>query len=305
MTYTYEISCFNLQQIAQSGQCFRMSPIPIDKLPEQAALGYRIISGGRLLSVFQNGFHVTFQCPKEALGDWLAYFDWDLDYENVIGSIDQKDAYLLAAAEAGQGIRILRQDPWEMIITFLISQQKTIPKIRELVEALCRAYGSPITAEGMSASGDTAAAYYAFPTPEQLSRASLDDLLALKLGYRAKYIHRVCQDAVNGRLDLEELKEMDYKDAMEYLTGFYGIGKKVANCVCLFGLHHIDAFPVDTWIEKILMEHYCQVKKYRRTPKALLFDKIIEDSFGQYGGYAGIMQQYIFYYERLKNGRLG
>ena len=131
----------------------------------------------------------------------------------------------------------------------------------------------------------------------------MDDLLALKLGYRAKYIHRLCQDALEGSLNLDLLSSQNYKEAIDYLTGFYGIGKKVANCVCLFGLHHIDAFPVDTWIQKILMEHYFDEKKYRRIPKSQLFDRIIEDSFGCYPGYAGVMQQYIFNYERNVIGK--
>lgn len=173
-----------------------------------------------------------------------------------------------------------------MIITFVISQQKTIPAIRALVEALCSRYGTKIDQ------------FYAFPTPEQLCQTSLEDLLALKLGYRAKYIYRLCRDAVAGRLDLAHLSKLDYTAAMEYLTGFYGIGKKVANCVCLFGLHHIDAFPVDTWIEKILNEHYYDAEKYKDLPKARLYDQMITDSFGCYKGYAGVMQQYIFNYER-------
>ena len=147
--------------------------------------------------------------------------------------MDPDDNYLRAAAAAGRGIRILRQDPWEMIITFVISQQKTIPCIRRLVEDISRRWGQKI-ADG----DDKNSAVYSFPTPKELARASLEELLDLKLGYRAKYIHRLSQDAAAGTLDLKKLETMEYGQAMEYLTGFYGIGKKVANCVCLFGLHH-------------------------------------------------------------------
>lgn len=126
----------------------------------------------------------------------------------------------------------------------------------------------------------------------------------MKLGYRASYIHRICEDAVQGRLDLDSLSGMDYEHAFEYLTGFYGIGAKIANCVCLFGLHHINAFPVDTWISQILMEHYYpkNPKKYRALPKSRLYEALIQDYFGGYQGYAGVMQQYIFYYERKEAG---
>ena len=217
-----------------------------------------------------------------------------------------------------------------MIITFVISQQKTIPKIRQLVEALCTSYGAPVSSslnngamvnhdpinaapgggihgkgpEAFAAKTNTGQRLFSFPSPKELSRASLDELKELKLGYRAKYIYQLCQDAVSGALDLALLDTMDYGTALGYLTGFYGIGKKVANCVCLFGLHHIGAFPVDTWIEKILMAQYYDKRKYRRTPKTCLCDTIVKDVFGQYGGCAGVMQQYIFYYERLRNSKL-
>ena len=213
-----------------------------------------------------------------------------------------------------------------MIITFVISQQKTIPNIRQLVEALSSRYGTLLEDGQNRGNGEvrekdevrekegarrvdaarerSLPPAFSFPAPSQLCLASLEDLMELKLGYRAKYIHRLCQDAVSGRLDLSRLSALNYEEAMEYLTGFYGIGKKVANCVCLFGLHHIDAFPVDTWIEKILMEQYYDRKKYRRIPKNRLCETIVADVFGRYSGCAGIMQQYIFYYERsVRQGR--
>ena len=247
---------------------------------------WQVISQGHVCFIRQENDIFFLECGPDLENFWKNYFDLNTDYEKMIASITPDDHYLKAASKAGQGIRILRQDTWEMIITFVISQQKTIPAIRALVEALCSRYGTKIDQ------------FYAFPTPEQLCQASLEDLLALKLGYRAKYIYRLCRDAVAGRLDLAHLSKLDYTAAMEYLTGFYGIGKKVANCVCLFGLHHIDAFPVDTWIEKILNEHYYDAEKYKDLPKARLYDQMITDSFGCYKGYAGVMQQYIFNYER-------
>lgn len=256
-----------------------------------------IISKGQTLLVSQKDEEVTFDCPDSSLDFWLDYFDCSTDYPAFCRSMDPKDSYLKKAAACGEGIRILRQDPWEMIITFVISQQKTIPAIRKLVEDLSRSYGTPLKNPwGLAA--------FSFPTPQQLCRASLDDLQAMKLGYRAKYIHRLCQDAACGNLDLGALTAMSYKEAMDYLTGFYGIGKKVANCVCLFGLHHIDAFPVDTWIEKILLREYYTMEAYEHIPKARLFDQILTDHFSRYKGYAGVVQQYIFYYERFISQRI-
>lgn len=188
-----------------------------------------------------------------------------------------------------------------MILTFIISQQKTIPKIREAVELLSARYGERRTAL-LPESGETRM-YYSFPDAASLCRATLDDLRDLKLGYRAKYIYRICRDCAEGRLDLTYLASLSYGDAMSYLTGFYGIGVKVANCICLFGLHHIEAFPVDTWIEQILMNHYYK-KKYDGLPKSRLCQTMIRDNFGAYKGYAGVMQQYIFFYERLSRNKI-
>ena len=211
-----------------------------------------------------------------------------------IRAIDPMDDYLSRAAAFGSGIRILNQDLWEMVITFIISQQKTIPAIRALVEALSEKYGTrhkiPPTVSGY---------YYAFPSPEELNRASLDDLLALKLGYRAKYIKRICEDACSGKLDLDRLRKLNYADSMEVLLSCYGIGVKVANCICLFGLHHIGAFPVDTWIKKILLREYAPKSHCTgHVPETRLCEALIEENFSKYPGFAGVLQQYIFFYER-------
>ena len=242
----------------------------------------------------QHGEEVTFHCPDDEFTYWEYYFDIGTDYDAYIRAIDPADEYLAKAASFGSGIRILNQDLWEMIITFIISQQKTIPAIRALVEALSEKYGTrykiPPTVSGY---------YYAFPTPEELNRASLDDLLALKLGYRAKYIKRTCEDICSGKLDLDRLRGMNYADSMEALLSCYGIGVKVANCICLFGLHHIGAFPVDTWIKKILLREYAPKSHCTgHVPETRLCEALIAENFSKYPGFAGVLQQYIFFYER-------
>lgn len=291
---TLSIEPFDLAQITASGQCFRLNRLT-DRL-------YCVVSAGRYLELSQEKNCVTFYCEEKELPFWSSYFDLETDYGRFVTSVKKRDAYLQEAAKAGGGIRILRQDLWEMILTFILSQQKTIPKIREAVELLSRHYGSrlPVTSPACSASP---ASFYTFPDADALCRASLDDLKALKLGYRAKYIYQICRDCAKGRLSLTYLSALSYKDAMEYLTGFYGIGVKVANCICLFGLHHIEAFPVDTWIEQILKAHYYK-KKYDTLPKNRLYETIIREQFGSYKGYAGVMQQYIFFYERLSQKKL-
>lgn len=291
---TKTIQNFNIQQIADSGQCFRM-----EQLPDSDGCTFTVVSGTHFLVLSQSGEQVSFSCTEEELPFWERYFDLDTDYGSLIRSISPEDFYLQKAAEAGSGIRILRQDPWEMILTFVISQQKTIPAIRSLVNALCERYGTPLPIpSGYTENG----IFYTFPSPIQLQTASLEDLLSLKLGYRAKYIRRICEDACQGRLSLEALPQMDYETAMSYLQGFYGIGEKVANCICLFGLHHIDAFPVDTWIRKILLREYAPKSScFNTIPQSRQCDFLIREHFSRYQGYSGVMQQYIFYYERTSD----
>lgn len=346
-----ELDQFNLRQIAQSGQCFRMTEISLPETMAREAMAaevtaaevtaaevtaggvtaggvtagkvtsgkittgdgatgedaatradimaFRVLSGARAVTVAQRERTVVFFCEKDEFPYWENYFDLRTDYGEFIASVDEKDEYLRKAAAFGSGIRILRQDLWEMIVTFIISQQKTIPAIRALVEKLSERYGSRI--EGQCGN------FYAFPSPEQLSRATLEELRELKLGYRAEYIYRICRDACSGALDLEKLRACEYPDAMAYLTGFYGIGMKVANCVCLFGLHHIDAFPVDTWIRRVLMGNYaCRSDQaaLNQIPESRRCDFLVKEYFSGYRGYAGVMQQYIFYYERYSKDRL-
>lgn len=308
-----QIPCMDLRQIADSGQCFRMTEL------SDAPGRFSVISRGRYLEIeqleqrqkrteeiFSESKTFAFYCEEEELPFWEEYFDLAQDYGACISSVRKRDSYLQRAAQAGSGIRILNQDPWEMILTFVISQQKTIPKIREAVEALSRQFGTEHAAVIPRGSQEEHVTWYSFPIPCQLAEASEETLRSLKLGYRAKYIARLCQDAAEGRLNLDALKTMSYEEAMIYLKGFYGIGEKVANCICLFGLHHIEAFPVDTWIEQILMQEYYRKKKkkYDALPKSRLYSEIIHDYFGMYQGYAGVMQQYIFYYERMQRGKV-
>ena len=288
---------FDLKQIADSGQAFRITPLSADLLDAGGfEKGYRVISGPFYLEIYQKGCDFEFYCSEEDFGYWENFFDLGTDYREMVAAIGVEDTYLSKAAKYGCGIRILRQDVWEMIITFIISQQKTIPKIREAIELLSSQYGTAY----VNFRGET---YYSFPMPEQLAAASEEELRALKLGYRAKYIYRVCQDAAGGRLDTECLATLDYGEAMSFLTSLYGIGEKVANCVCLFGLHHIDAFPVDTWIQKILLREYYR-PEYEKLPKSKLFTTIVQEHFGMYKGFSGVMQQYIFFYERAMQDKL-
>lgn len=305
-----EIENFNLHQIAQSGQCFRMLLLSSDNSSKNNA-AYQVISQNNYLEVYQSDQIFTFNCPDNQNDFWLHYFDINTDYASFINAADPCDSYLYKASHYGRGIRILRQDPWEMILTFIISQQKTIPKIREAVELLSRHYGTRLTVTlpvlnshdpCISPCSKKTITYYTFPTPEQLSCVTEEDLRNFKLGYRSKYIFKAVMEACQNTLDLNYLQTLTYDQAMAYLTGFFGIGEKVANCICLFGLHHIDAFPIDTWIQRILLKEYYQ-PEYEELPKNKLYQTIVQDNFSKYSGFRGVMQQYIFFYERSISGK--
>ena len=176
--------------------------------------------------------------------------------------------------EHEKGIRIVRQDPWEMLITFIISQNKNIPAIRKSVEKLAEMCGE----ERVDQSG---AAYFAFPTPDALAGLREEQLRECGLGYRCRYVREAAAAVADGCLDLLSLKFQDEYTAMMAQTGLTGVGKKVASCVSLFGLHHLNAFPIDVWIKRILEEQY---------PNGYPFE--------EYSPYNGVYQQYMFEYYR-------
>lgn len=280
---TIENNCFSIPQICESGQCFRLDAVSEDT--------YELLAGSRYLKIRirenlaeaagrdgnrkanSQGETILYCTQEEYDTFWKEYFDLSVSYSDYIGQIDEQDDYLKSAAAFGGGIRILRQDTWEMIITFILSQQNNIPRIKGLIRALSERYGKKCeTPEGR--------AYYAFPCAEELSRAAEEELRELKLGYRSKYICQTARMVAGGEIDLDALKEMEYTEARTELMRLSGIGGKVADCICLFALHQMDAFPVDTHIKKVLELHY---------PHGFPFEK--------YRGCAGVMQQYIFYYD--------
>ncbi len=260
---------FDLQKIADSGQCFRFNVC-------KEGL-FRAVAKDKCLYIKELGRgEYDFSCSQKEYEDfWKNYLDLDICYRDIRGRIDKDaDPYLYAASEYGKGIRILRQDPWEMLISFIISQRKNIPAIKSCVEALCSKYGRRI--EDERAEGGF---YYAFPTAEELAAATDEELRTCSLGYRAPYIKAAAMDMTEYPFLLEGLLPAEYEDLMAALKGFKGVGEKVANCISLFAYHRIDAFPVDVWIQRILDAHY---------PEGFPFER--------YKGFAGIMQQYMFFY---------
>lgn len=260
------IDNFNLAQICESGQCFRMK--------EETENTYSIIAGSHYLKVEQQADKCVFYCEETEFNEfWSTYFNLAGDYGFYIREINPRDRYLKNAAEFGYGIRILQQDLWEMIVSFLISQQNNIVRIRRCIENICERYGEKrVNADG--------GIYYTFPKPETLAVLDEDVLKECNLGYRSKYVVRTARSIVSGEVNLDAVQQMPYEQAKKELLKLYGVGEKVADCICLFALHHLQAFPVDTHINQALQQHY-----KRGFPKQ------------RYKGFEGVLQQYIFYYE--------
>jgi len=266
---------FNLGQICDSGQCFRMSRAGSEDDT------YEIIATDRRLIARQLNDGAELDCTEDEYERfWRSYFDIDCgtDYAAIMAGIDPADKYLTDVARVGSGIRILRQDLWEMIVTFLISQQNNIPRIHKCIENICREYGRFMETDGPG--------YYAFPTPEALASLDEDALMPCNLGYRSKYVVRAAR-SVTTSFDLDELRTLDYAAARARLLEVYGIGVKVADCICLFALHHLESFPVDTHIRQVLEREYGS--GYGET-----------FPFERYRDHLGVIQQYMFYGELVR-----
>lgn len=257
---------FDLEKIAACGQCFRAKPID-DGL-------YRFVSGDHVVYIKARGNHqFSVSCTDSEWEEfWARYFDLDRCYSNLYYEEREKHDFVRKAMDCGRGIRILRQDPWEMLLTFIISQRKSIPAISKSVEALAEKYGHPIETDRET--------LFSFPTPKEMAHATTEELQKCGLGYRAPYIYDAIQKVSSGALDLRAIENYGDAELFEELQTVHGVGKKVANCVCLFGYGRTSRVPVDVWISRAVDE-----------------DCGGEDPFTLFQNNAGIIQQYIFYYK--------
>ena len=290
--YERILTDFDIRTIMNSGQVFRIRPLLRDSgFTTAAGETFLAAAGSHAVLIRQKPeaegrMRVSFSCTEEEFSDfWNGYFDLNRDYEAIRRSVDPGDSFLTSAVRCGRGIRILRQDLWETIISFLVSQNNNITRIRRSLEALCERYGEKISVNAFSDDPDallTAGSIHAFPSPEAVLEGGPDGLDGLGLGYRDKYIFRMAQRCAGqeGQEWLDLLQKSSYEDALALLMKEYGIGKKVADCICLFALHHVEAFPIDTHMKQILAAFY---------PDGF--------PFSRYEGYAGILQQYMFYYK--------
>lgn len=250
----------DLRQIASSGQCFRLKEYEKDK--------FIAVTGSYVVDIHRCEDAYIFWCDiEEYLKVWVPYFDLDTDYHTFKAQM-QDDPFLRAAIAEGNGIRILRQNLWEMVVTFTISQRNNIPRIAKSVEVLCEKFGTPLKKIGGHQ-------VYAFPTPDQLL---WPDLSVASLGYREPYIKQLCRYSDDMWKSLPTLCDAQAK---ETLLSMKGIGEKVANCIMLYGLHRMGSYPRDVWINRMI-------------------DDVYHGDFdsSKYAGFEGYVQQIQFHYYR-------
>lgn len=262
------INFFSLSDTLDCGQCFRW-----ESKDGNTFLGFH---NGHFLKVTQKKnvspfeesevfFHDTTMQEFNAV--WRDFFDFDTDYEKIQTPFKNDKTLSLACDYAG-GIRILKQEPWETLCSFIISQNNNIPRIKGIISRLCESFGDK-TENG-----------YTFPRPEKLANLSLEDLAPLRAGFRAKYILDASKKVADGTLSLSEISSMPIEKAREALQTIQGVGPKVAECALLFGFYKLDAFPIDTWIKKVLTTYY-------------------PDGFPEFAvANGGVAQQYLFHYIR-------
>ena len=258
-----EVSCLNLDETLDCGQCFRFE--------RQDDGSYKGIVRATPLHIHQlgeNTFFLEGTTQEEFETIWYDYFDLSLDYEQLKKRY-QEDETMRRALRYAPGIRVLRQEPWEALCTFIISQNNNSPRIKGIVARFCEAFGTPLPGGG-----------YAFPTPDSIYGKTPEDLSVLRAGFRAKYLLDAANRVYTGQLVLEDLYTMPIEEARRVLQTVKGVGPKVCDCVLLYGLHRIDAFPVDVWIKRVLERFYPQ-----GIPACIQ-------------GTQGIAQQYLFHYIR-------
>ena len=259
-----DISDFNLSHIFECGQCFRFI-----KQQDDSFIG---VAFSKVWHLYESDGDIFISGSLEDFEKYMrGFLDLDRDYASIKKDF-VTDEFTKNAAEYGSGIRILKQDPWETLCSFIISQCNNIPRIMSIINTLCINFGDEIYFDGKT--------YYSFPHYSKIAKLTVDDLAILRSGYRAKYIISVAQALNSLEFDFERLESMDIKMCRKEVTKLYGVGIKVADCFLLFGMAKLDAFPIDTWMKKA---------------KAFYDGEMDAE---KYGKYAGIYQQYIFYYAR-------
>jgi N-glycosylase/DNA lyase len=279
----FPVRDYDLASTLESGQAFRWCHVDG---------GWNGVVLDRWVRLRADGFSVTAEAAQP-VSDWTwltNYLQTELDLSLVVASFPD-DEPIRAAINACRGLRLLRQDPWECLASFILSSTKQIVQIRQIVSVLCERFGEPIPAAPQYAPA------FGFPSPARLARATEAELRACKMGFRAPYLLETARAVTEGRIDLERLRELSVEIAREELLKLPGVGRKIADCVLLFAYGSQTAFPVDVWVIKALQKLYFP----RRRASAKRLRHFSETHFGPNAGYA---QQYLFHYMRTKHGKI-
>ena len=273
---------FELKDIFECGQCFRFN--------KQEDEGYTGVIGNNVINVkkVDNEIHIK-SVGQDNLEELVVnYFDLNRDYEQIKDKLSKIDENMEKSISYGKGIRILNQDLWETIISFIISANNNIPRIKGIIDRMSERYGKKIIFEGKE--------YYTFPTIDELSKASVEDLRALGLGFRDVRVYETTKMIKNKEVDLEQLKnEKDFSKVRNTLLTLPGVGPKVADCILLFStLKRWEAFPIDVWVRRVMNELYIKNPDETKVKK----EEIEKIAYEKFGNLAGIAQQYLFYWKR-------
>ena len=273
---------FEPKHIFECGQCFRWN--------EQKDGSYTGVFRNNVINVKKQAEKIFFKgiCKGNIKDECKKYFDLDTNYDNIKSRLSNVDDYLKTSIKYGEGIRILNQDLWETLISFIISANNNIPRIKGIIERISKSYGKKIVWNNNE--------YYTFPTPQELSKASVEDLRKLGLGFRDVRVYKTTKIINENPDKLKELAdEKDVNKLKEELLQFPGVGPKVADCIMLFStLKRLEVFPIDVWVRRVMNELYIKNEDETKINKK----EIEQLAKTKYGNLAGIAQQYLFYWRR-------
>ena len=281
MEYEIESDTFELADIFECGQCFRWN--------KEENGSYTGVFHNNVLNVEKKGNKIIFKgiCEGNIEKICTDYFDLDRDYTKIKEELSKIDDNLKRSVEYGKGIRILNQDLWETIISFIISANNNIPRIKGIIERLSKAYGKKIVYNNKE--------YYTFPTPEELRNVTVADFRNLGLGFRDIRLYETTHMILDKEVDLKKLEKLPTKLAREELLRLSGVGPKVADCILLFStLKRFDVFPIDVWVRRVMNELYIKNEDENKVTKKEI-QKLADEKFGDLQGLA---QQYLFYWKR-------
>ena len=280
MKLVKEIDSFEPKDIFECGQCFRWN--------REENGSYTGVFSDCVLNVEKCEGNIVFNGNENVTEDKInEYFDLNRDYSKIKKELSKVDNNLLEATNFGSGIRILNQDLWETIISFIISANNNIPRIKGIIEKISKKYGKEIKFNEKS--------YYEFPTPKELSKATVEDLKNLGLGFRDVRVYETTQMINSKEFELDELYTLDTKQAQKKLLTLSGVGPKVADCILLFStLKRFDVFPIDVWVRRVMNDLYIHNEDEKKVNKKEI-KKLADEKFG---ALEGIAQQYLFYWKR-------